>query len=95
MSAVGMTALALIFPTLVRRRRPAPGVDPWDPGELEDWACGPAPGSGARGSARFLLGVWAPHGQWRCGCFTLADFAAWDSRHRDVFLEWARRPWWP
>jgi len=90
-----MTSLALGFPTLVRRGRPAPGVDPWDPAALEAWACGPVPGTGARAAARFLLGVWAPHAHWRCGPFTLADFGAWDGRHREAFLDWAGDPWWP
>lgn len=94
-AAARLSLLALSFPELARRGRPVPGVDPWDPAELEEWAGGPSPGSGALASARFVLAVWAPRGRWRCGPFTLADFAAWDSRARDVFCEWSQRPWWP
>jgi hypothetical protein len=95
MTAARMSALALSFPELARHGSPAPGVDPWDPAALEEWSCGPTPGSGALAAARFVLGVWNVRAEWRCGPFTLADFGAWDLAHREAFLAWARAPWWP
>ena len=95
MTAARMTALSLSFPELARRGSPAPGVQPWDPAVLEEWACGPTPGSGALAAARFMLGVWNDAAPRRCGPFTLADFAAWDRAHREAFLAWAQARWWP
>ena len=33
---------------------------------------------------------------WRCGPFDLVDaLSTWDDRHREAFIEWAQKPWWP
>lgn len=87
-----MTTLARSFPTL----GPALGVAPWSPEELEAWACGPIPGSGALHAARFVLTVWNSHAAWACGRFdALLALGAWDRQHRAAFLAWAAQPWWP
>lgn len=34
--------------------------------------------------------------QWSCGLFDVVDaLACWDVHHREAFLAWACRPWWP
>jgi len=50
-----MTALAQSFPTL----EIAPGVEPFDPDRLDEWASSGAPSHGALYAARFILAVWA------------------------------------
>lgn len=87
-----MLALARSFPTLGA----APGLSPWEPEALDDWACGPVPGSGAFHAARFVLAVWRPYGVWECGTFdVMRALAVWDRTHRGAFLTWASDPWWP
>lgn len=49
-----MTRLAATFPTL----QDAP-IEPFNPEALDDWACGPAPSSGGRYAARFILAVFS------------------------------------
>lgn len=91
-SARGMRLLAVSFPTLSQ----AEGTRPWNPERLDAWAAGPVPGSGARYAARFVLAVWNGSGSWKCGRFDVVDaFAAWDRAHREAFLAWAAKPWWP
>jgi len=51
-----MTALCRTFPTLNHEN--IPGIDPWDPEKLDEWACGAAPSHGALFAARFVLAVW-------------------------------------
>ena len=86
-----MAKLATTFPSL----RGARGASPWDAKSLEEWACGPAPGSGALHSARFLLSLWN-QAEWRCGRFDVFDaMASWDREHRAAFIAWAEKPWWP
>ncbi|MCO5164808.1 MAG: hypothetical protein M9894_27765 [Planctomycetes bacterium] len=87
-----MSALARSFPAL----HVASGLAPWRPEELEQWACGPVPGSGALHAARFVLSVWNSHADWECGRFdAVRALGAWDQAHRAAFLAWAARPWWP
>ncbi|MCW8138297.1 MAG: hypothetical protein KIT58_05260 [Planctomycetota bacterium] len=82
--------LAWSFPTL----RGAPGVVPWDPEELDRWACGPVPSSGGLYAAQFVLGVWNIFAEWGCGRFdALRALNTWDSAHREAFVEWAEDPW--
>lgn len=50
-----MVLLCRSFPTLVG----APCTDPFDPATLDDWACGPEPGGGARCAVRFVLAIWS------------------------------------
>ena len=86
-----MTDLARGFPSM----RGAPGVEPWDPGELNRWAAGPA-SSGERHAARFLLSVWDPATGWEAGRFDVLEaLRIWDVTDRAAFLEWAADPWWP
>lgn len=87
-----MSALARSFPTLTA----AKGLEPWSPEELEAWACGPVPGSGALHAARFVLAVWNANASWECGGFEVVKaLGAWDAAHRAAFLSWAAQPWWP
>jgi hypothetical protein len=87
-----LSALARSFPTLSA----APGLTPWRPEELDEWAAGPVPGSGALHAARFVLAVWRPLGEWACGPFdVMRALGAWDGPHREAFLAWANHPWWP
>lgn len=54
-----MTALARLFPTMVRHGRPVPGTDPWEPEALVEWLnTSGEPTSGSRHAALFLLSVW-------------------------------------
>lgn len=86
-----MTELARTFPCL----RNAPGVSPWEPTELNRWACGPA-SHGERVSARFLLAVWDRSTDWEAGRFDIMEaLEVWPPSHREPFLRWALDPWWP
>lgn len=49
-----MVKLCLTFPTLQR----APGIQPWNPEELDEWACSAASHGGVY-AARFILAVWS------------------------------------
>lgn len=81
-----MQALASRFPTL----READGVSPWDPEKLDAWACGPKRTGGGWHAAMFVLSVWRPHAQWRCGRFSAAlAMQVWDEDHRAAFAAWA------
>lgn len=86
-SAVGfMVVLAHKFPTL----RDADGVCPWDAEKLDAWACGPKRTGGGWHAAMFVLSVWRPHAQWRCGRFSAAlAMQVWDEHHRAAFAAWA------
>lgn len=83
--------LALCFPTLSA----AGGVRPWNPREFDRWACGPAPGHGAKHSAHFVLAVWNNNIDWRCGRFDVVEaLSIWDEAHQAAFLAWCAKPWW-
>lgn len=85
-----MTALARTFPTLAD----APGVQPWDPKRLAEQLAKPWPGTGARHALKFVLSVWSPpRDEQRFD--VMGALGAWDSTHREAFLAWAARPWWP
>src|SRR5262245_44215047 len=87
-----LTALALSFPTL----RGADGVSPWDAERLEAWLTSGTPGHGARCAGRFVLSVWNPYCEWKCGSFELHEaLGCWDNKHRDAFSAWCAQPWWP
>ena len=65
----------------------------WDAVALDTWAAGGA-SSGEKHSARFVLGVWNPYDEWRCGKFDIYDaIQVWDHAHREAFLRWALDPW--
>jgi hypothetical protein len=85
-----MTQLALTFPCL----RGAPGVDPFEPGELDRWAAGGA-SHGERVTARFLLAVWDASGEWAAGRFDVMEaLRVRPPSHSRPFLAWAEEPWW-
>lgn len=92
-----MSDLAQSFATLKDHPyRDQIGIDPWDPNRLETWALGPEPGNSARHVVRFLLSLWNPHVEWRCGWFDMhIALSVWDGQHRGAFANWAKEPWWP
>jgi hypothetical protein len=97
-----MVLLARSFPTLQEcpsledgkgDRALAPGIYPEG---LDKWACGPAPGHGARCAAQFILAVFNTSRKWKCGRFDLMEaMGCWDAEHRAAFVAWAKEPWWP
>jgi len=52
-----MTKLCHTFPTLSHKK--IPGIYPWKPEELDEWACSGVPSHGALFAARFVLAVWS------------------------------------
>jgi hypothetical protein len=83
--------LAQMFPCL----RKAPGISPWNALAVDDWASSGNPSHGELCTARFVLAVWDPNGEWRSGRFDLMEaLPVWDLHHREAFLAWARDPWW-
>lgn len=86
-----MLLLVNSFPTL----RDTP-LREWDPEVLDNWACGSEPSEAAVFAAQFVLSVWNPTTEWKCGAFSVSvAMGIWDDKHRAAFLEWAQRPWWP
>jgi len=66
----------------------------WDAEKLDEWACGPEPGTGALYAARFVLSVHNPKVDWKCGKFDVVRaMQIWDNDHRSAFLKWANDPW--
>lgn len=55
-----MVRLCALFPSL----RGKPGTDPWNADDFIEWLSGPAPTSGSRHAAMFVLGVWNPTTDW-------------------------------
>ena len=85
-----MTALAATFPSMWS----VPGVDPWEPTELNRWALRAS--SGERKTAQFLLAVWDDSTEWEAGPFDVMEaLRIWPDSHREPFLRWAADPWWP
>ena len=86
-----MTAFARTFPSM----RDAAGVGPWDALELDSWGSGPR-SHGERVTAQFLLSVWDPGTDWKCGRFDLHEaMRVWDIEHHGAFGNWVSYPWWP
>ena len=80
--AAKMTAIARTFPCL----RGAPGVSPWEPTELNRWACGPA-SHGGRVTAQFLLAVWDRTVDWEAGRFDVMEaLQVWPPSHSGPFF---------
>jgi len=62
---------------------------------LDVWAASGVPSHGELCTARFVLAVWDPSGDWRSGRFDVMEaLGVWDLAHRQVFLKWAADPWW-
>lgn len=86
-----MTAFALTFPSMGY----AAGIKPWDADEFDAWGSGPR-SHGERVAAQFLLAVWDPSCEWKCGRFDLMEaLRVWDEAHHRAFVKWASNPWWP
>jgi hypothetical protein len=90
-SSRSIEQLAQSFPSLVNK----PGVSPWDALALDAWACGPAPSHGMLCAAQFVLAVWNPDAEWRCGRFDVMEaMGVWDAAHVGSFVAWASAAWW-
>jgi hypothetical protein len=84
--------LAKSFPCL----QGAPGISPWQPIKLDDWAASGKPSHGEIVTAQFLLAVWNSGDEWKAGRFDLMEaLAVCDLSHHRAFLHWAIDPWWP
>ena len=91
-AVVRIQQLARTFPGLAH----APGVDPWDPVVLDEWAVRQR---GDRDwptfeAAGFVLQVWDYPTLWRTKFDVVFAWYVWDADHRDAFLAWTRDPWW-
>lgn len=66
-------------------------------GNLEWWSTScPGRTTGSLHAARFILSVWNPGVDWKCGRFYVTEaLGCWDDAHRRAFLTWASNPWWP
>lgn len=85
-----MLALAESFPTLRGVLRA------WDPTALDRWALLPSHGAGAFNAARFVLSVYNPRADWKCGHFDVhLALWSWDAEHHAAFAAWVQKPWWP
>ena len=85
------------FPSLAKWAANASAVDEkFNAMKFDKWASGPCPGHGALEAARFVLSVWNPSTDWKCGRFQIHDaLSCWDGRHQEAFLRWCADPWWP
>ena len=87
-----MALLAWTFPTL----READGIHGWEPQRFDEWLMSRVPGQGAKCAGRFLLYLWDPDHPWHAGAFNLHEaLGCWDREHRDAFMAWIAKPWWP
>lgn len=86
-----LRAMCSSFPAL----EGAPGIEPWEPDVLDEWAAGPDGESGARHAAAFVLELWDSRARWRVGVFEfVVAMRQWDEQNRQAFLAWAKTPWW-
>ncbi len=80
--------IAVRFPSL----NDAPGVMPWSPNELDEWAAGLGRDKQAVHAARYILGKWNPSFDWECGKFDpRSALESWDRSHRMIFLDQVTR----
>lgn len=84
-----ITDLARQFPAL----KNAPGLNPWNPKALDEWASSGDASSGERAVVRFLLAVWnGSEDFWKVGPFRLIDLNTFNDADLTVFQTWAKRP---
>lgn len=89
--AANMTILARMFPMLSQ----APGIDPWEPRQLDKWAKTAWDEAGQH-AARFCLMVWNSRAKWKSGKFDLhTAWAKWDANHRNAAMVWLTYPFYP
>lgn len=85
-----MLDLVNSFPTLRNK------FSTWNALQFEEWACGPEPSSGMKHAARFILEVWNPYDEWKCGRFDWQRaISMWDDKHRKAFIDWLQAPFYP
>lgn len=88
-----LAQLARAFPSL--RRGAPPGLVPWEPRALDDWAASDHRTATERHAMSFVLWVSDPDAT-RAVPFSLARaLQHWDRPHRAVFTVWSSAPWWP
>jgi DNA primase len=71
------------------------GINPenWDAGKFEKQSLKFS--SKEISAAQFVLGVWNPAADWKCGRFDLIEAAyRFDDDHRHVIIRWLEGPWW-
>ena len=86
-------ALLLTFPSL--RWRAALELSKWNALRFDTWAADSGLSHGERVTAQFVLAVWDPNHDWRCGRFSVMEaLRLWDDGNRAAFLAWAADPWW-
>lgn len=85
------------FPTLAKWASVSRSANQvWDAQRFDKWAAGPSPGHGTLEAARFVLSVWNPCTEWKCGRFNLHDALwVWDAQHKAAFRHWCDDPFWP
>jgi hypothetical protein len=67
----------------------------WNALAFDDWAVSGI-SYGERIAAQFLLAVWDPNEEWKCGKFdVMTALRKWDDDHLGAFIVWAKDPWWP
>lgn len=75
--------------------RGKPGVRPWNPNKLDQWALDVASSSEAH-AARFVLGVWNAYADFKSGRFDLhAALNTWDESQRRALAAFLLDPYWP
>jgi hypothetical protein len=83
-SDLGFTNHAVRFPSLEK----APGIMPWNPNQLDIWACELGRDRQSLFAAQFILDRWNPRFDWECGKFDpKMALAFWDKVHRRAFLD--------
>lgn len=84
-----ISILAKQFPVLKK----APGLDPWNPTTLDEWAASDRQSPGTRAVVRFLLSVWnGSPDVWKSGPFLMRDLERLDDENLEVWKTWAARP---
>lgn len=80
-----------LFPDL----RNAPGVSPWKPELLDEWAMNDSFGVNSRCNVRFILTIYSGSGEyWKVGDFRLSHVKEMDQNGLKAFQEWAENPFW-
>lgn len=73
----------------------APGIRPWSPIALDNWANHPIRGDASRYAAQFVLSVWDYTMNWKCGRFDMTKaLRKWDAANMTAWKRWAANPWW-
>ena len=70
----------------------APGLMPWSPNQLDEWAADLGRDKQAVHAVRYILEKWNPSFDWECGKFNAhTALECWDRSHRLIFLDQVTR----